>query len=215
MPKSSKIKRPYNSTRRQAQARETRQQIIEAARRLFSEYGYAGATIDAIAQEAGVAAETIFATFGNKRTILARLIAVAVGGDDQTVPLLERSGPQAVLQERDPARKLQLFAEDISKILERVAPIFTIMRVAAKTEPDIAELLKNVLEERLRTLGAMVQSLTAHGPLRTGLDVTQGTDIVWTLTSPEVFTLLTVDRGWPREKYVDWLSDTLIRLLLP
>ena len=215
MPKSSKIKRPYDSTRRQAQARETRQQIIEAARRLFSEYGYAGATIDAIAQEAGVAAETIFATFGNKRTILARLIAVAVGGDEQPVPLLERSGPQAVLQERDPARKLQLFAEDISKILERVAPIFTIMRVAAKTEPDIAELLKNVLEERLRTLGAMVQSLTAHGPLRTGLDVTQGTDIVWTLTSPEVFTLLTVDRGWSREKYVDWLSDTLIRLLLP
>ena len=45
-------------------------------------YGYAGATIEAIAQEAGVAPETIFAVFGNKRTILAKLIDVVVGGDD-------------------------------------------------------------------------------------------------------------------------------------
>lgn len=215
MPKTGKSKRSYNSTRRQAQAQETRRQIIEAARRLFSEYGYAGATIDAIAQEAGVAAETIFATFGNKRTILAKLIALAVGGDEQTVPLLDRPGPQAVLQEHDPIRQLQLFAEDISTILERVAPIFTIMRAAAKTEPDIAEMLKNVLEERWRTLDTMVQNLAAHAPLRTGLNSAQGTDMVWTLTSPEVFTLLTVDRGWPRARYVAWLSDALIRLLLP
>jgi len=215
MPKTGKSKRSYNSTRRQAQAQETRRQIIEAARRLFSEFGYAGATIDAIAQEAGVAAETIFATFGNKRTILAKLIALAVGGDEQTVPLLDRPGPQAVLQEHDPIRQLQLFAEDISTILERVAPIFTIMRAAAKTEPDIAEMLKNVLEERWRTLDTMVQNLAAHAPLRTGLNSEQGTDMVWTLTSPEVFTLLTVDRGWPRARYVAWLSDALSRLLLP
>lgn len=215
MPKSSKIKRPYNSTRRQAQAQETRRQIVAAARRLFIAYGYAGATIDAIAEEAGVAAETVFAAFGNKRTILTRLIAVAVGGDDQAIPLLERPDPQAVLHERDPRRQVQLFAADIAAILERVAPIFGVMRVAAKTEPDIAELLKTVLNERLQTLSVMVQSLASHGPLRAGLDVAQGTEIVWAMTSPEVFTLFTVDRGWSREKYIAWLSDTLIRLLLP
>src|SRR5512139_1844715 len=99
MTKPRKTKRPYNSARRQAQARETRRQIIEAARLLFSEHGYTGATIEAIAEEAGVAPETIFATFGNKRTILAAVIDVAVGGDAQPVPLLQRPGPQAVLQQ--------------------------------------------------------------------------------------------------------------------
>jgi hypothetical protein len=89
------------------------------------------------------------------------------------------------------------------------------MRAAAKTEPDIAEMLKNVLEERWRTLDTMVQNLAAHVPLRTGLNSAQGTDMVWTLTSPEVFTLLTVDRSWPRARYVAWLSDALIRMLLP
>jgi AcrR family transcriptional regulator len=215
MTKPKKAKRPYNSTTRQAQARETRRQVVEAAHRLFAEYGYTGATIEAIAHEAGVAPETIFATFGNKRSILAALIDVSVGGDDQPIPLLQRTGQQAVLQEHDPVRQLQLFAEDISAILERVAPVFGIMRMAAKTEPDIADLLHNLLEERLKNIAAFVHSVSAHSPLRDGLDDTQATDIVWTITSPEVYSLLTMDRGWSRERYVHWLSDTLIRLLLP
>ena len=99
MAKTRKPKRKYNSTRRQEQARETRRHVIEAARQLFIENGYAGATIDAIAREAGVAPETIFATFGSKRAILAAVIDVAVGGDDQPTPLLQRPEPQAVLQQ--------------------------------------------------------------------------------------------------------------------
>jgi AcrR family transcriptional regulator len=215
MAKPSKTKRPYDSTRRRAQARETRRQVVAAARRLFVEHGYAGATIEAIAREASVAPETIYATFGNKRTILAALVDVAVGGDEQPIPLLQRPGPQTVLQEPDPVRQLQLFAEDISAILERAAPVFAIIRVAAKTEPDIAELLKNLLEERLRNMTAFVRSLLAHGRLRAGLDDSQAAEIVWTITSPEVFSLLTVDRGWSRERYAQWLGDTLARLLLP
>lgn len=215
MPKSSKIKRPYHSTRRQAQAQETRQQIIAAARRLFIEYGYAGATIDAIAAEAGVATETVFAAFGNKRTLLAKLITVAVGGDEQPVPLLERSGPQAVLREPDPSRKLKLFAEDISIILDRVAPLFAIVRAAAKTEPDMADLLKQILNNRLQNMIPVVKSILAQGQLRAGLDEMHAAETMWTLTSPDVFNLLTTDRGWSKEEYSAWLGDSLIRLLLP
>ena len=77
-----KTKRRYNSKRRQAQARETRRQITEAARMLFTERGYSGATIEAIAQEAGVATETVYAVFGNKRAILVHLVNISVGGDE-------------------------------------------------------------------------------------------------------------------------------------
>lgn len=215
MPKSIKSKRPYNSTRRQAQAQVTRQQIMAAARHLFIEYGYAGATIDAIAAEAGVATETIFATFGNKRTLLAKLISVAVGGDEQPMALLDRPGPQAVLQEPDPVRKLQLFAEGISFILERVAPLFAVIRAAAKTEPDMADLLKKILSDRLQNMKPVAKSVATRSPFRAGLDEARAAEILWTLTSPEVFNLLTIDRGWSRQQYSDWLSDSLIRLLLP
>jgi hypothetical protein len=57
--------------------------------------------------------------------------------------------------------------------------------------------------------------LAAQQALREELNVEQAADIIWTITSPEVFSLLTVDRGWAKERYVHWLGDTLIRLLLP
>jgi AcrR family transcriptional regulator len=215
MTQPEKPKRRYNSTRRRAQARETRRQITEAARQLFTERGYTGATIEAVAQEAGVAPETIYAVFGNKRAILAHLIDISVGGDDEPILLLQRPGPQAVFQERDPRQQLHLFAQDISTILERVAPIFEIMRFAAKTESDIADLLQNILRERLQNMELLVQHLSKQGPLQEGVANLQAAETVWTLTSPEVFRLLTVDRAWSREQYIQWLADTLTRLFLP
>ena len=50
-----KPKRSYHSPRRQAQAAATRLSILEAAQRLFERQGYAATTMDAIADDAGVA----------------------------------------------------------------------------------------------------------------------------------------------------------------
>jgi AcrR family transcriptional regulator len=215
MTQTTNPKRQYNSTRRQTQASETRRDIIAAARKLFSAHGYSGATIDSIAQEASVSSETVYAVFRNKRNILANLINISVGGDDRPIPLLQRTGPQAVLEERDPAHLLHLFAQDITGILERVAPIFEIIRIAAKTEPDIADLLKNMLNNRFQNLTAVAKQLQSLGSLREGLDVVQATETIWVITNPEIFSLLLIDRGWTKENYVEWLSDTLVRLLLP
>ena len=215
MSQPEKPKRRYNATRRQVQARETRHQITEAARSLFSVHGYSGATIEAIATKAGVAPETVYAAFGNKRSILKHLIDVAVGGDDTPTPLLQRPGPKGVLQEADPRRLLQLFAADIAPILERVAPIFEVVHVAAKSEPLIADLRQKLLAQRRRNMTHVVQHLANHGPLRDGLTEGQAADIVWTLTSPEVFRLLREDRAWSQKQYIEWLIDSLSRLLLP
>ena len=215
MANTQKPKRSYNSTRRRQQARETRRQILEAANLLFTEHGYSGATIETIAQEAGVAPETVYSIFGNKRTILAQVIDFAVGGDDEPIALMQRPEVQAVLRASDPVRQLQLFAEDISRILERVAPLFIVLRGAARTEPEIAELLDALLAERLRNLENFVHHLTTTSQLRSGLSDTEASETVWTLTSPEVFNLLTVDRGWTNPRYVNWLGETLVRLLLP
>lgn len=207
--------RRYNSTRRQAQARETRQQILAAARVLFITRGFAGTTIEAIAQEAGVAVETVYTGFGSKRALLARLVDRAVGGDDAPTPILERPGPQQVRSVTDQRRQLQLFARDMAEIMERVGPLFGVMRAAATTEPEIAALLERLLSARRENLGVFVRWLAHNGPLRPGLSESEATDTVWTLTSAEVHHLLTVDRGWSREQYIQWLNDTLVAVLLP
>ncbi len=209
------IKREYRSSRRAEQAHETRNRILEAARTLFIRHGYSGATIEAIAQEAGVSPLTIYGVFGNKASLLQALIGVLVGGDDQPVPLLQRPEPRAVFQEADPVLKLQRFAEGISDILERVAPMFALMRAAAKTEPELAATLAERLEARYQNLQAFVQNLMAHTALRDGVDEAAATTTVWAITSPDMYLLLTADKGWTKARFAGWVADSLVRLLLP
>lgn len=207
--------RKYDSSRRQAQARQTKLQIAEAARALFFERGYAGTTIEAIAAEAGAAPETIYATFKNKRNILSFVFDIAVGGDDEDIRLLDRRDPQAVLKETDQHRQLNLFASDITRILARAAPVFEILRIAAKTEPEIAALVERLLRERLVNMTMVAKSLLANGPLREGLTRVQAAELIWSMTSPELYLLLTRDLHRTNEQYTQWLTDILIRLLLP
>lgn len=208
-------KRPYNSTRRQAQARETRRQILEAARRLFTTRGYAGTTMEGMAQEAGVAVETVYATFGSKRTVLTRLVDLQVLGDEAPEPILERVAPQQVRLEQDQRRQIALFARDMTAIMERVGPLFGVLRAAAVVEPDIAELLQHLLRSRRANLLQFAGWVAERGPLRAGLTVEGAGDAVWVFSSAEVHQLLTVDLGWPAERFTAWLTDALIAHLLP
>ena len=217
MPVKSKktSKRTYDSSRRKKQALQTLRQIIDAARNLFIIRGYNGSTIEAIATDAGVAVETVYAAFGNKRAILSQLIDVSLVGDDQPIPLLEREGPQAVMKETNRFRQVELFAEDIYAIMSRMTPIFEIMRDAAKTDTEIAGMYETMLNHRVQGLMAFVRALMKNGPLREGVTEQEAAETIWTLTSADVITLLMRNRGWSEGKYKVWLIHMLTRALLP
>jgi TetR/AcrR family transcriptional regulator, regulator of autoinduction and epiphytic fitness len=207
-------KRTYDSSRRKEQARQTRLQIVEAARKLFIVRGYSGATMESIAQEAGVAVETVYASFGNKRAILSNLIGISLVGDDEPIPLLQRHGRLAVLREKDQHRQIQLFAEDMAEIMKRVAPLFEVMRAAGKTEPEIAEMLQRMLNERVEGMKVFINALLANGRLQDGLALDVAAETVWAITSAEVYTLLVMVRGWTAGKYKQWLVDMLTKVIL-
>ncbi|HVP18566.1 MAG TPA: TetR family transcriptional regulator [Spirochaetia bacterium] len=215
MSKSIPAKRRYASERRKAQAAETRLHILEAARRLFTEHGYTGTTITAIALEAKVSPETVYAVFGSKRALLAELVGMSVLGNAGSTPLLEQKGPQAVRRSKSQREQVRLFAADMRRIMPRVGPLFQIMHTAAATEPEIATLLGQVLEQRLEGMRAFVRMVSANGPLRLGLDAQSAAETVWALSSAEMHWLLTVDRGWSGDRYESWLSDILEAALLP
>jgi AcrR family transcriptional regulator len=216
MTKLKSPKREYDSSRRQAQADETRRQILESARRLFLERGYAGATAEAIAAEAGVSAQTIYAIFKNKKKMLVSLMNVSSAtGDEDHTPMLERLNVQAVSQERDRHRQLHMFAEIVANNLSQVAGVFEIMADAAKIEPDFERIIQKLNRQRLEHMTSAVQDFARNGPFRGNMDEAHARDTVWTLTSGEVFLLLTRERGWSKEAYAEWLADSLIRLLLP
>jgi TetR/AcrR family transcriptional regulator, regulator of autoinduction and epiphytic fitness len=208
-------KRTYNSQNRQKQAQNTRLKILEAARDLFTERGYAGTTIDAIAGQAGVAVETVYAAFGSKRNLLARLVDFSVAGDEEPAPLLDRAGPQAVFKEADQHKQVRLFAHDLATIMGRMGVIFEILRAAAKTESEIAVYLDQLLQGRMQGMQYFIRQLLVNGPLRDGLNLQHAAETVWAITSGEIYRLLTVDLGWTAEQYENWLGDTLEVILLP
>jgi AcrR family transcriptional regulator len=204
-------KRSYNSSRRQEGARLTRQAIAQAALQLFSQRGYSGASIDAIAAAAAVAPETIYATFGSKHEILHYLINITVGGDEEAVRVIDRPEQQDVLQETDAGRLVAGFSEGIYRIMQRAAPVFAILAEASKTEPELANLLNRIRDERLENMGLVVRRMSRLAALR--VSESQAAETLWALTSPELFNLLTGVRQWSRERYIAWLQDSLGLLL--
>ncbi len=204
--------RRYRSQRRLEQAEQTRQRVLEAAAELFEQQGYEGASIAAIAAKARVSEETVYARFGNKRTLLGDLVRRAVRGDDPG-PVPEQKGPRAIVATTDQHEQLRLFAADIVLRLERAAPIVAIVAGASRSEPELAELLGRLHADRLSNLRVLVDALAGNGPLRLRHD--EAVETVWALTSPELHQLLSRVRRWKRRRYCDWLADSLARLLLP
>lgn len=211
---SGQKKRRYNSSRRQEQARETRRKIILAARDLFFENGYTGSSIENIASAAGVAIETVYAAFGNKRSILTALVDESITGDDLPVPLLARPNIEEVRNITDQRQVLGKFSQDIYHIMQRMSPIFELLRATAKIEPEIEQYLDGLLKQRLQGMLFLMDNLLRIGPLRDDQDPHRAAETVWAISSAEVFHLLTVDLGWSRDQYVRWLEDSLTRLLI-
>ena len=203
--------RRYRSERRREQAEETRQRVLDAARKLFVERGWEGASIAAIAKEARVSEETVYARFQNKRTLLGELVRLAVRGADPR-PISEQAGPRALAAANDQRDQLRLFAADIVVRLERAAPLVMIVAGASRSEPELAELLARLHSDRMRNLRVLVSALEGNGPLRLPSD--EAVETVWALTSPELHQLHSRVGGWTRRRYRDWLADSLAQLLL-
>jgi AcrR family transcriptional regulator len=212
---SVKGRRPYRSRLRAEQAAQTRLRILEASGDLFAERGYGATTIDAVAARAGVAVDTVYATFGTKKGMLSALIDLRVTGSGEGSDVLAGEGPRALRKVSNQRQMLAGFAADIVPRIERVRPIDDVMQSAGAIDPEIAELRARMQENRFSKLRTFIEWLAANGALRRDMDVDEAATIAWTLTSPEVNRLLRDVRGWSSQRYQEWLSATLVRVLLP
>jgi AcrR family transcriptional regulator len=208
-------RRRYDSSRRQAAADETRRRILRAARELFLERGYTATTMPAIAESAGVAVDTLYATIGPKPAIFRLLIETALSGRDEAIPALDRDYVREMQAEPDPRRKLDRYAHAVRMIQGRLAPLVAHLREAARSEPQLAELWQEISSRRAANMRLFAAELAAAGGLRPGLSIEAAADIIWATNSPEFYLLLVHERGWPPDQFEAWLADSWKRLLLP
>ena len=208
-----KDKRKYSSAVRDEQAARTRTRILEAASELFLERGYARTTIKDIAVQADVARDTVHAIFGNKARVLTALIDRRLVPDDAVANVTQRQDAQAIRNEMDQRKQIELFAKFIAGISTELRPVFEILRTASAVEPEMANVFEEMNRFRLDNMQTYAKWIAARGPLR--VTTRRAGEIIWALASLDVARMLCDEIGWTQSQHARWLTDTLIRTLLP
>jgi AcrR family transcriptional regulator len=212
------VKRRYDATRRQEQARENQRRIIDAATTLFADRGYAGTPLTEIAAAAGVAVQTVYAAFGTKVNVLARAIDASLAGDDAPVPMAEPDPVRRIIAEPDPYRTVEMYAALTAAISARAHGVVLAAWAAAPSDPAVAALVAELDAQRLRGMTDAARSLAAKARAAGCLaeDVTEEDirDALWVFNSAQLYGLLLRDRGWTPDHYQAWLNRAWTRLLL-
>jgi len=207
------VKRRYDATRRRQAAARTRTAILDAARDLFTARGYTATPMTAIAERAGVALDTVYASVGRKPELARLLIETAISGTDQAIPAEQRDYVRAIQAAPDAETKIVLYAAAITAIAPRLAVVLAIIQQAAQAEPGLAALWDQIAERRAANMRRFVADLATVTSLR--LDPGDAADIVWATNAAELYQLLVGQRGWSPQRYERFLADTWRRLLLP
>jgi AcrR family transcriptional regulator len=209
---SETVKRTYDSSRRQAQARQTQRAVLRAAHDLFVERGYGRTTIADVARAAGVSPETIYGTFKNKATLLHRVWDVTIGGDDQAVVFHERPEIKAIRAEPDLAERLMMHARMFTAIARRITPFLLAVRGAAGTETSAAEMLADIGRQRYAGMAVMAAEAAATGQL--AVTEEECHDLVWATTDGMLWQSLVIDRGWDEDRFAEWLGRMWVAALV-
>lgn len=206
------VKRAYDGTRRQAQARETRRAVLRAAHDLFVQQGYGRTTMAEVATAAGVSVETVYAAFGSKAKLLHRVWDVTIGGDDEEVVFHERPEALALRAEPDLAQRFRLHARLSTATARRIAPLTRAVQAAAGADPAAAEMAAEMDRQRLAGLSVMAAAAAATGQLAVPEDVCR--DVVWATTDGTLWHRLVAERGWTDEQFADFLAGLWVTALV-
>jgi AcrR family transcriptional regulator len=194
-----------------ARTQNTRRRIVTAAAELFIGGGYTATTLEQIAARAGVAVQTVYFHYGNKRSVLKEAVDVAAAGDDEPLGVLDRPWLDEARAEPDPRRVIALWTAYGRGIVTRVGPIMRVVRDAAVVDPDMAEQWTTNETETATAFRVLAEQLQAMGALRVTAD--EATDILCAVSGLAMYFTLT-DRGWTAERWERFVVDTVAHALL-
>jgi AcrR family transcriptional regulator len=198
--------RPYSSPARQDQRNRTQLAILQAAEAVFKERGYGAATMQSVADSAGVSLPTVYLYFRSKPDLVRSLAELVTSSADLSV--------EHVLAETDANRQLEIGAGILRTLHERSEVVADILRTASGADPKLSREWRLWQDRHLAAVRAVAQSLAKRGALRSDLDVRSATDVLYTIGGPETFRQLVRERGWTAERYERWLAEAGQRLLL-
>jgi TetR/AcrR family transcriptional regulator of autoinduction and epiphytic fitness len=205
------VNRRYVSPRRQEQARQTRRAILDAAAKLFVDPGYAATPLTAVAAEAGVAVQTLYAVFGNKRQLLSDLVDVTLVGDDERIAMAERSFVADIRALTGLRAKLTRYARHLTETHARQADVMLALAGAATADADAATIWRKNIEDRRRGMAMFAADLAVTGEVRVSQE--RAADVLWLAQDIRNYDWLVRERGWPVERFERWFVDGVAAVL--
>ncbi|MEV0236272.1 helix-turn-helix domain-containing protein [Nonomuraea sp. NPDC050786] len=202
----STVKRVDKRTER---SRQTRAKIVAAARELFLEHGYGATNLQDVAERAGVAVQTIYFVFRNKRALLKELVDTTIAGDDEPVATMDRPWFREACAAPTAADQLRQHVHGTRLILDRVAPITKLLEAAAANDPEIATMWPAEEDPRFTVQSAAAQALVAKPGARPELSAAMAADLLYCLLSPDLYLVFVRDRGWSPAQWETWAYETL------
>ncbi len=201
-----RVKRP---DKRAERSRRTREKVVEAARELFVTQGYGATSLQEVADRAGVAVQTIYFVFHNKRTLFKDVVDASIAGDTEPVATMDREWFRAACAEPTAAGQLRAHVRGTREILGRVAPIMSLIAAAAATDPEIAAQWPDGPDPRHTVHYAAAEALVGKPDARPGISVETAADLLFGLLSPELYLIFVRDRGWSPDRWEEWARTTL------
>jgi AcrR family transcriptional regulator len=201
-------------SRRSERAEQTRRRILEAATALFDSRGFAATTMEAIAERADVAVETVYSRFRSKANLLDAILEPAIVGVTDGRDLFDLPEVAQVRQCPDQRAQIRMLARFSRGILERTAVAHRILRSAAAADAAAADLQRADTARRGHGQRLYIDMLCSNGPLREGLTPDDAAATYSALSNPNTYALLVGERQWTADKFEQWLGDSLTLLLL-
>lgn len=175
--------------------------MTDAATQLFASEGYAGTTMEAVAQASGMSVQGVYFAFQTK----ANLLRAAVDAAMPAGPFREG--------ERDPDLLLRGLVEDAVAVLRATGALAGAVASAPPADHAGVEVHRHLETLRSRRAAALVQHVRALRPLAPGVTPKRVADVVFALLSPQMHALLVQDRGWSSKRYAAWAADAISRAL--
>jgi AcrR family transcriptional regulator len=191
----------------------TRRAIINAAHEMFTSRGFHGATVEAIARQAGVSPQTVYFIFNNKVKLISAVVDAAVLGPEETAPQ-DQAWWQEMLVEPDPTRSLQIFIRGAGPVFQRASTISDVLAAAARTDDEVREIFEESEALRREGFGQVLDMLATKGRLHPSLDRDRLLDVFLVVYGDATYHILTTQMGWPHEDVMDWLCEHLPPMLL-
>ncbi len=207
MSAETSARRPYNAPRRKMKAEETRRRVLNAARVRFAESGITETTIAAVAQEAQVSPQTVYAVFGSKAALLIALL------DDLEQSVDSAAYSRSIEATDDPLGQLRLIVAFHCDLFEQGLDVIELAQ-RSSSDPTVRRFVDEGHRRRRAACAGWVAGWQARGALRRDIDSETAVDLLWVHCGPDLYSSFVLGCGWDRARVERWLVDTLQALLL-